>query len=415
MTPISKQRIYMTVVSVILSTMITSPMFTVTANAATTGSGTVPYFPPTPKLSKTQLNTLIGLAMSVPGIQKWSSSGWQYAYTDFSGPTNPAEWTTAIVHLHLPLGKGNPPIQCTASNGSWASVVINLKTLAIQKAEFPVVGMHYSCTNPHNAPVSLGAPVSASGNPNTLASVNPLTAISKPSYVIAEENDVTSNTVIGSWANIYTPSFTSPGVYSNMDNSISLLINQKWTTGDLTQLGWTITTASGCSGTGINSDSADLGYVDTSTNSNYCIYNISTYTYTAGQNMFSQTVCNGGTDYVMQAQYGGTNWSHTTAIPCSTASQDSNDYLNNSVFFENDNTVSSSGWAGDITGTTQASSANEEIGSNIQHWSTSNNQVVYYSNSCTTRNQVNTNIISGSLASNGIAKWTGLSSTQPAC
>ena len=109
--------------------------------------------PSTPQLSSDQQTRLLNIAMNVPEIKKWSSSGWEYVQTDFVGTQNPAQWTTAVINLHLPLGKGNPPIQCKASNGSWATIAIDLGTYTIKEAMYPQTGVNYDCNNVHNAPV----------------------------------------------------------------------------------------------------------------------------------------------------------------------------------------------------------------------------------------------------------------------
>ncbi|MGE5599884.1 MAG: hypothetical protein ACM3UQ_00040, partial [Clostridiales bacterium] len=79
---------------------------------------TVNAMPATPTLSSDQQSKLVSAAMSVPGVKKWSSSGWEFAGIDYIGTQNPPQWTTAVINLHLPYGKGNPPMQCSASNGS---------------------------------------------------------------------------------------------------------------------------------------------------------------------------------------------------------------------------------------------------------------------------------------------------------
>src|SRR5437667_11433555 len=112
--------------------------------------------PPVPILSPDQQTKLINIAMNVSEIKQWSSSGWGYVETDWIGTQNPPQWTTAVIYLHLPLGKGSPPIQCTASNGSWASVAIDLGTYAIKGANYPKTGESYDCTRIHNSPRKLG-------------------------------------------------------------------------------------------------------------------------------------------------------------------------------------------------------------------------------------------------------------------
>lgn len=354
--------------------------------------------PTTPKLSSDQQGKLVNVAMNVPGVNKWSSSGWEFAGIDYIGTQNPAQWTTAVINLHLPYGKGNPPMQCSASNGSWASIAIDLATNTVKEATYPQAGVNYECNTVHNAPVQTSA---------IRTTVSPLSP-TKPGFVVAQENDVATSNVFGSWANILTPSFNS-NIYTGMDQNISVLINQLWTTGDFTQLGWTITKTAGCPGTGINTNSADLGFVDTSTKGNYCVYNIPTFTYTAGINAYSQTLCNGGTTYNEQMTYNGVTWQHPTNIACTT--HQTTDQDNNSVFFENWNTVASSNWSGSVTGTVQSSSAKEMLssGGSIQNWTTSNPHQVYCGST-----QTNT-VLSGSLASAGIAKWQNLSTTPTAC
>lgn len=389
----NKTKIATTVVaSLFIGLIILSPMTVLPYVSAQTN-----VMPSTPKLSSDQQTKLINIAMNVSGIKKWSSSGWEYVHTDWIGTQNPAQWTTAVIKLHLPLGKGNPPIQCTSSNGSWATVAINLATYNIEEANFPQTGVKYDCDHVQNAAVQL--------SPTSGPLIQGL-----PGFIIAQENDVATTNIYGSQASIFTPSYNS-NIFNgiDMDQSISVLLNQKWTTGDFTQLGWTITHVVGCPGTGINANTADLGQVDTSTTGgSTCIFKIAKFTYTPGTNMLAQTLCNGGSNYVEQVTYGGQVFQSTTGILCST--HQNTDQDNNSVFFENKNTVASSNWSGDVTGTVQSSNAREFFSDgSIHNWTTSNPHQVYCGST-----KANT-VLSGSLAGNGIAKWQNLSTTPVEC
>lgn len=188
------------------------------------------------------------------------------------------------------------------------------------------------------------------------------------------------------------------------------MLNANWNrASSFTQAGWVITHLSGIGGTGINANTADLAFVDQSVYGTFDLRNIG-FTWVNGQTELAEILCNGGSNYIIAVGYGSNIFNHTTNIPCGTT-QNGNNY-DNSVFFENANTVSSSTWAGDITGTVKGFSAQEfrNSPSTPLNWLSSANTDL----SCTQVSS-SSSVITGGIASGGTATWSTLSNVPVAC
>lgn len=360
---------------------------------------------PEPDMTQEQKDSVINKALSYQGVKEWSSNGWEYVNMGFFGKTTPElKWETAIVHLKLPHGKGSPLVQC--GYGWGATIGINLETNEVEYAYYPKKSSH-QCEGP-TAMIDFDK---TAENPMpefipTAEATNHVT----PGFLIARQNDVTAGNIEGSWANLNTPSFNTQ-IYNDMNQFIAFLVNQKWNNIDPTWVksAWAISTVAGCSGCGFGANESFLAYADTSTHGNNFLRKVPGFTWSGGTTEVAQTLCDGsGTKYKMQITYGENAWQQATDVNCGTPQ--SSDVNNNSVFFENWNTGSSSNWANDITGTVKASLAKEMDSNNtIKDWSTSQNREV----SCTGVAST-TSGISGSLANAGTATWSP-SSTPQAC
>jgi hypothetical protein len=150
-------------------------------------------------------------------------------------------------------------------------------------------------------------------------------------------------------------------------------------------------------------------FVDQSVYGNYNLRGIS-YPWVNNQTELSEVLCNGGSNYLIAVGYGSNIFNHTTNIPCSTTQN--NDTFNNSVFFENTNTVSSSTWSGDVTGTVDGFSAYEFRSSQTtaSTWLASTNTDL----SCTGVPSSST-VITGNIQGGGTATWSTLSNVPVAC
>ncbi|MGI0048626.1 MAG: hypothetical protein ACREAW_03715, partial [Nitrososphaera sp.] len=349
---------------------------------------------PNPILTVKELTKIVGVALDVPGLNEWSSDGWEFVSMDFVGETGSggeAEWDKAIVYLHLPEGAGDPPKEC--SQGWSATVGIDLETEEVEDAGYPTEESH-DCTS-------------------EIVLDDPDAAV-RPSFVIAEADDVISNDVYGNIAYMKTPSY-SDEIFDHMDRYIAHLLNQKWKTSpahEMTQVGWLMTAVEGCTSCGdgyIPADSAVLAFTDTSVFGNLEAHKIPVDWEPDGE-MLAETMCYDDENYTISVLYEGKIFNHNTKVPCENADNDSK--ITNSVFFENWNTVESSSWAQDITGEVEAHSAHGLMHSSREAtlWTSSTNE----EQSCDTSRE-STTVIDGSLASGNAATWSKLDQVPSAC
>lgn len=348
-----------------------------------------------PILTEKKIGEIIEEALDVPGLKEWSSDGWEFVSMDFMGETKPegseVEWERAIVYLHLPDGAGDPPEECF--QGWPATIGVNLETGEVEDAGFPTEESH-ECTSG----IVLDDPDAAA----------------KPSFVLAEADDVASNDIYGNIAYLKTPSY-KPEIFDHMDRYIAHLLNQKWKTFPtqyMTQIGWLITTVEGCASCGygyIPANSSAIAFTDTSVFGNLEAHRIPVEWEPDGE-MLAETICSDDENYLISVLYDGKIFNHNTKVPCDSADNDSK--VSNSVFFENWNTVESLSWAQDITGKVQAHSAYEFMHSykNVTPWVSSTNEEQACDSS-----RGPTAVIDGNLASGNVATWSELSKVPSAC
>ncbi len=363
---------------------------------------------PSPKLTQVQETAIITAAMNVPELREWSAAGWKFVSMDFVGVTEPElQWQTAIVHLQLPPGVGNTPVDC--DQGWWATIDVDMQTYAVKEVGVPTVE-----NNQCHSSIILADPDDVRSEEQFPWFVPTASAVpTNPGFLLMEEDDVTSYDIYGNLAYFKTPAFNS-AIYSHMDYYIGELINWKSSTGYLEQEGWLITTIAGCTSCGsesIPADSAVLVYADESVFGNLEARKIpgSGFTWVNDRQMLGETLCNGGTKYIQAVGYGSSIWNHNTNINCTV--KDNNNKVSNSGFFENWNTVPSSDWAGDVTGTVSMYSAYEGRGAtNTWYtWINSTNEKQTCSGS-----RSSTTAISGSLAGGNTATLA-LSGVPVAC
>jgi hypothetical protein len=315
-----------------------------------------PFYLPNPTLSTTEKQELVNIAMNLPEVKAWSSQ-WQFSTINFKGQKTDAglNWNEAIVILRL-SPTSSAPFQCSV--GWIAGVRIDMATHKVIGAWYPTIQSH-PCYN-----LRLG-------KADTAGHSDP------PGYAIARQDDVASQTWYGNSATIETPSFNS-NIYNDMNQYVGNTVNVLWNqscsgfTGCFLQGGWLITVL-GNAVDGINPDSADIVFVDESTIGSDAPINTNV-SYTGGGTETAGINCaSGSTDAVISIQYGINTYNENSLVPCSSG-QVSSDTDDNSVFFENWNTVSSSKWSPDITGTVQGTGADEYDSSNVAYsWSSSSN------------------------------------------
>lgn len=350
-----------------------------------------------PQLSEIKKSQIISKALSHQGIKSWSPTGWEVASLAFAGSTEPTiKWDTVNVILKLPSGKGQPLAAC--ATGWDATITMNLETLEIIDAWYPK-DKSLPCDGDYNKSGPLPESVVM---PSFIPQADAINA-----YLVARENDVSGTPSLRSnLAYIKTPSFNT-AIYSNMDKHVTHLLNQKWNNDAFTQEGYDITHSSPCPTCGYSADSAAIVYVDTATYGNTFLRRVGDplMTYTGNNsNLLVQSTCEytSPTNYRLQFTYNGRTWVYPSGVPC-TAILKTTDSYNNSVFFENANTVSSSGWASQITGSIQASNAKEQTTTGVlQNWVTSTNSYVKCNGSMGTATSSN---MTGTLAGASTATW----------
>jgi len=128
-----------------------------------------------------------------------------------------------------------------------------------------------------------------------------------------------------------------------------------------------------------------------------------------GQTVTAEVLCNGGSNYKIQAVYGANLLVHNSNVACTQKAYGSE--IANSVFFENGNTVNSSNWSGDITGTVNGNVASEKLNGSWTQWQASKDK----DKSCTGTVTDPSVVMTGNIKLGGTATWSTLSSTPKGC
>jgi hypothetical protein len=357
-----------------------------------------------PKLTQEERRYLMGEALNTEGLKEWSNVGWEVVGMDFVGETEPLpRWEKAIVYLHLPVGAGNPPVHC--QQGWHAVVDVSFEVGKVSDAGLPTILSH-ECSSP----IILQEP----SNGDDSAAISG----ARPSFVIAETDDVISNEIYGTAAYLKTPSYNS-SIFQSMDSYVAFLLNQKWSTSPtqhMTQIGWLISTIEGCTDCGsqqIPKNNATLAFADSSVFGNLEAHRIPLFQWENDEELIAGTWCNEESEYTIWAQYGVRVFNHNTNIPCEKYDNDSK--VSNSVFLENWNTAASSSWT-DHIGEIEAHSAvtfrAEDANQNavLRNWEQSTNEV----QDCSGVRQT-TVAVRDDLTLGKTAVWTNLHDLPPAC
>lgn len=368
-----------------------------------------PVFPPTPEFTATEMQSFMAKSMSVPGIKAWSDK-WQIGYTDFSGTTSPVpRWEQMILHLYLPPNVSAP----NACDIGWESIVVfDLTTRQIVHSFSPDIS-----TACHRGVVKLGDP---SENEKIETGIFPA-AEAAPlhnGYAVATQEDVlnTSNSIQGSIADILTPAFN--GQYNHMDQYVGQLVNLRFSSTpgvNYAQSGWVIA-KSGCTtscGDLVLPNSKVLVWADSSvspSNSDAHVFGYPTpQTWVNGQTETAEVLCNGGTNYKIQAAYGTNLYQHSTNIACTQKAQGNE--IANSVFFENANAAAFNTWPSDITSTVRATNTSEKLNGSWAQWQNSKDK----DQTCIPTIRDPSTVMTGNVKLGGTATWSTLSNMPPGC
>jgi hypothetical protein len=362
---------------------------------------TIQHVLPLPALSDAQLQQLTTIAENYPGVQAWASQGWKYLGMDFLGTAQPSSWTDATIHLRLP-STAKAPEYC---NEGWdAAVRINLNTMKVVDALYP------SKSNDRCGGMGFAPPVNPtkSGSAGNIANFivpQAFATITTPGEAVARQNDVGSffHSYYGNLAYLVTPSVNSAIYnYNVMNQWINFLLNADFGGSNFEQIGWTVTDVSFCGTCGITAPTKAIVYVDPSVYGNSYPHNTN-LGWANGVTILAEHICQSSGYYGQEISYNGNIWGHLTNVPCTTAQN--TDQFDNSVFFENQNTVPSSNWNGDL-GSVYGQNAYEaqDSSNNWIKWTSSTNDDVncsgYYASG----------VITNNIANGGTANWTYLSS-----
>lgn len=376
-------------VSIIMILGIMTPSLILpSVNAGSVDQITAPIRPLPPALSAADNQAIINAALSIPELKNWSN-GWQYVNTGFIGTNNPVvKWEYAIVTLKAP--SKSAPVACDVDWSAW--IKIDLATKKVIAADYPSMNSHVC----HGITGANGA---------------------NHGYSIATQDDVIGSSYYGNYAEIKSPSFLST-VYNHLSGGyITQLLNAEWNSGTgcsdpycIEQVGWLLTAATGCSGCGISANHNYIAYVDESTYNDQHLRDTG-LSWVNGQTLASSISCSGSMQTITTT-YGSQLFSQITKIPC-TSPQDNFQY-DNSVFLENSDTLASSNWSSDITGTVSATNAFEfnSLGGSSQ-WGASSNK----DTTCVVPHSYTTStvITSGNLKLGGTATWGNLSNEPVGC
>lgn len=352
--------------------------------------------PADPTLSDTDKKDIANAVLNVPGVKEWSNQ-WQVAGMGYLGTKSgdSVTWNDAIVVLRLP-NSAPTPVSCNVGWTAWAKV--DLSTKQVLEATYPTLSSNQCDAN------ELGT---SHLNGKKLAN-------DPPGFSIGTQNDVNGTNWYGNYAVIETPSYSSTIFQDIYPTLIAQIDNALWNTslcsgGCFTQAGWEIIDTA-CSSCGISANSTDIVYVDQSSTGTKQGYNTG-ISWSSGTTETTQISCpSGSSDYKIHISYGASTFNWTTKVPCGTAQLQS-DTIDNSVFFENHYTGSTSNWSGDVTGSVLGTSAEEYDNTNTAYyWSTSHN----VDQDCSS-NDYQSTVMTGSLASDQNAYWTYLSNVAHAC
>ena len=392
------------IATLVLILGIFSPTIYGTVMSDTNAQATIEHVPPLPALSNPQLQQLTDIAKNYPGVKAWASQGWQYLGIDYLGTAQPPYWTSATIHLRLP-STVQAPEYC---NEGWdAAVRINLETMK------PVNALYPSASNDRCGGIEFAHPINLSEAASKNSATNSIVPqafalITQPGLAVARENDVGDffHNYYGNLAYLVTPSVNSAIYNSGIMNAwIGFVLNADFGGSNFEQMGWAVTDVSFCGTCGINAFTSDVIYIDPSVYGNSYPHNTN-LAWAPGQTILSEHICQGNGYYGQEMRYNGNLWGHNTNVQCTT--HQNTDQFDNSVWFENQNTTPSSGWAPDL-GSVYATSTYEAKDSttNWVSWSGSTNDDV----NC--QGYFASGVITGSLVNLGTANWTYLSSIPP--
>lgn len=395
----TKTKLVTVLTSVIIGLVLMSPTTMIPNVVATSSSH--PNVSPVPVLSTSEKQSIINMALTIPGLQNWSHD-WQYVTNGFLGNNklqSDFQWQYAIVVLKAP--SSSAPVSC--SEDWWARIVIDMNTMKVLRATYPTMESHPCVSQQFLVGGSHG-------------------------WSTATQNDVntTAHHYFGNYAELTTPSYTASTIYQHLNKAfVGFLLNAFFTPSSssycssidcLEQAGWTINACGEVFCLPVNS--TDIIFVDQSTYGD------------ASGHLTSLDWINGYTstldaeidcaytspDYGIVTDNGTNMDTETTKIPCTTHQNSTSTDTNmnqNSVYFENADSDSTQSWSSDITSTVSATSAQEHNGSataTLSNWGHSHN-VDFDCNFHPSASKV----ITGSLAGGTTATWSSLNKQPKAC
>lgn len=136
------------IIAIVIVSVISSSNSTFAQNV-TNSSNSIMHIPPSilnspaPTLTPSENQTIVGIALSVPGLQNWSHD-WRYVSTGFLGNNKLAtagfEWQYAIVYLKA--SSSSSLIPCDNNNDWSAMVTVDLTTMKAVSSNYPTMESH---------------------------------------------------------------------------------------------------------------------------------------------------------------------------------------------------------------------------------------------------------------------------------
>lgn len=136
------------IVAIVIVSVISSSNSTFAQNVTNSSNSIIPIpssilNSPAPTLTPSENQTIVGIALSVPGLQNWSHD-WRYVSTGFLGnnklATTGFEWQYAIVYLKA--SSSNSLIPCDNNNDWSAMVTVDMTTMKAISSNYPTIESH---------------------------------------------------------------------------------------------------------------------------------------------------------------------------------------------------------------------------------------------------------------------------------
>ncbi len=300
---------------------------------------------------------------------------WEIMSVDTVGTVEPFEVTKVIVTARMIEHKDNIR-QCEFETD--VVITYDAKTGNVLEKDIPELDV---CEKP----ITLGRQATSANLPDFIPQAD---ASSSRAFLTSEQGSDAGH--YGGYGKIKVPSLDESlptTIFSEMDDMIYFGYNQE-INGEFFQVGWLVDDSIG----------KHLVFADEYTYGNVNAHGISlTWTNNGDATVYIQ--CGTADDYYIYMYHGNSWFTHDTNYDCDNTTDNT---INNSVWLENANTVSTSDWSDEITSTVKAWNMKEfETKYTVSNWNSASNT---YEN-CPSGSGSTTNI-SSTLGNGGTSVWT---------